>query len=295
MTVHFQRIPSTDVRLGRHIRHDDASRAFAYPTAGLTLQSAKHTRRIPVLDQGQLGSCTGNAGIGACGTDPLYASVPSRVQPLLVVQGAYSLNEAGAVALYSAATKLDDAPGSYPPNDTGSDGLSVAKALVQAGMISGYQHTFALDAALLALGQTPVITGVSWYEQMFTPDADGRLRIVGALAGGHEFVVDEIDTSLGRVWMTNSWGTGWGIGGRAYLTFEDWGTLLADQGDVTVFTPLTQPTPTPTPPPTPAPPADPDQTLAAVAHPWVREHHTAIGGNHHMAQALTAWMTAKGL
>lgn len=298
MAVHFERIPSTDPRLGRHIRHDDRSHAYAYPTAGLTLTSAKHERRIPVLDQGQLGSCTGNAGIGALGTDPLYASLRESVGAqvgAVVTTGVYSLDEAGAVALYSAATKLDDAPGSYPPDDTGSDGLSVAKALRNAGEISGYQHTFTLTDALLALGRTPVITGVSWYEDMFNPDSDGRLRIGGGLAGGHEFVVDEIDAEHELVWMTNSWGTSWGIGGRAYLTFDDWGRLLADQGDVTVFTPLTAPAPTPSPTPTPAPPADPDRALAAIAHPWVLEHHTAVGGNNHMASALKSWLAAKGL
>ncbi len=295
MAVHFERIPSTDPRLGRHVRHDDRSFAFAYPSAGLTLKSAKHARRIPVLDQGQLGSCTGNAGIGCLGTDPFYASLTGISAAAGVgswpPRGGwlYTLSEAGAVALYSAATKLDDAPGSYPPDDTGSDGLSVAKALKSAGEIGGYQHTFTLTDALLALGQTPVITGVNWYEDMFTPDADGRLHITGALAGGHEFVVDEIDADVERVWMTNSWGASWGLAGRAYLTFDDWGTLLGRQGDVTVFTPLTAPAPTPT------PPADPDHALAAVAHPWVLEHHTAIGGNHHMAQALNAWLTAKGL
>ncbi len=291
MAVYFERIPATDIRLGRHIRHDDASRAYAYPTAGLTLTSAKHARRIPVLDQGQLGSCTGNAGIGALGTDPYYATVPSRVQPLLVAQGAYSLDEAGAVALYSAATRLDDAPGGwYAPGwqDTGSDGLSVAKALVAAGMISGYQHTFSLNDALLALTKTPLITGVNWYQPMFTPDDDGRVRPGGQLAGGHEIDADEIDVENERVWFTNSWNTSWGVNGRFYLTFDDYGRLLGEQGDVTVFTPLTQPAPTP-------PPLDPDHALAAVARPWIHSHHTSIAGNHHMATALASWLQAKNL
>jgi hypothetical protein len=286
VAVHFERIPSTDPRLGRHVRHDDRSRAYAYPTDGLTLTSAKHTRRIPVLDQGDLGSCTGNAGIGALGTDPFY----DGVQQHFVTDGPgrvpYGFDEFGAVALYAAATWLDDAPGHYPPDDTGSDGLSVAKALKAAGEISGYQHTFTLTDALLALGQTPVITGVSWYDRMFDPDPDGRLHIGGAVAGGHEFVVDEIDAEQERVWLTNSWGTSWGVGGRAYLTFDDWGRLLDEQGDVTVFTPLTSPAPTPT-------PADPDRALAAAARPWVIEHH--VGGNRAMANALKAWLAAKHL
>lgn len=59
--------------------------------------------------------------------------------------------------------------------------------------------------------------------------------------------------------------------------------------------PLPVTPPPPTPPAPPAPPADPDVALAAVAHPWVLEHHTAVGGNNHMASALKAWLAAKGL
>lgn len=60
--------------------------------------------------------------------------------------------------------------------------------------------------------------------------------------------------------------------------------------------------PSPTPTPTPVPPAPPtpvvdsaDEALAPVAHRWVAEHHTSLGGNHHMAVALQAWLAAKGL
>lgn len=255
MAIVSRRLPMHPL-LGRHVRHDPASRAFAFPTAGLTLKSVRHERRIPVLDQGQLGSCTGNAGVGCLGTDPFYATVallPLRhtgSRQLADGRLLYALDEEGAVQLYSAATRLDDAPAQYPPTDTGSDGLSVAKALKAAGEISGYQHTFSLQDALLALTVTPFITGVTWYNSMFNPDADGRLIVdpKSGVAGGHEFVVDQLDVEHQRVWMTNSWGAGWGAQGRAYLTWDDYGALLADQGDVTVFVPLTQPAPTPTPP-----------------------------------------------
>lgn len=260
-TVHYERIPSTDPRLKRHIHHDSESRRYAFDTSGLSIVSAKHERRIPVLDQGDLGSCTGNAGIGCLGTDPFYTDVQS--EPTI----RYTFDEDGAVALYGDATKLDDYPGGYYApgwQDTGSDGLSIAKALKNAGEISGYQHTFTLDDALKALGVTPVITGVNWYNDMFDPDPDGRVHPSGALAGGHEFVVDEIDAENQRVWFTNSWGESWGVGGRAYLTFTDWGKLLAKQGDVTIFVPLTQPAPTPTPDPTPTPPAPPNPSIVAA-------------------------------
>lgn len=286
-----ERIPSTDPRLKRHVHHDSESRRYALDTSGLTITTVRHQRRIPVLDQGQLGSCTGNAGIGCLGTDPFYATIPSRLQPLLVAQGSYSFDEAGAVQLYSDATKADSYPGEYPPTDTGSDGLTIAKVLTKAGEISGYQHTFTLTDALKALSVTPVITGVSWYDGMFTPDPDGRVRPTGNLAGGHEFVVDEVDADRQRVWFTNSWGPGWGVQGRAYLSWDDWGTLLADKGDVTVFVPLTAPAPTPT----PVPPADADQALAtAMRHDgWVGHHH--IGANAVVAHAAGLWLQEKGL
>jgi hypothetical protein len=287
-TIIRERIPSTDPRLKRHVHHDSESRRYAFDTAGLSIVSAKHQRRIPVLDQGQLGSCTGNAGIGCLGTEPFFSNRPPAGVAV------YAENEAGAVQLYSDATAADDYPGQYPPDDTGCDGLTIAKVLQRAGEISGYQHTFSLDDALKALGVTPFITGVNWYQTMFNPDPDGRVHPLGALAGGHEFVADEIDAEQGRVWFTNSWGTGWGVGGRFYMSFDDFGRLLAEQGDVTIFTPLTQPAPTPTPPaPAPADPADAALAVAFHHNDWV--HHPHVLDNARVAHAGRTWLAHKGL
>lgn len=293
-TIYRERIPSSDPRLRRHVHHDSESRRYPYPTAGLKLVSAVHERHIPILDQGNLGSCTGNAGIGCMGTTPLYEPISAEA-PLSQVPGPliwYGLDEPGAVQLYSDATKIDDAPGEYPPDDTGSDGLSVAKVLKSAGEISGYQHTFTLQDALLALTQTPIMIGINWYEQMFTPDADGRVRLSGALAGGHELCSREIDVERERVVLDNSWGgPNWGVQGRCWLTFADFGALLSRQGDVTILLPLSQPAPVPTPDG-----HDPaDVALAAVARPWVARVHTSIAGNRAMQAAAKAWLAAKGL
>jgi hypothetical protein len=280
--------------LGRHVHHDSESRRYAFDTAGLSVVSAKHTRRIDVLDQGALGSCTGNAGIGCLGTDPYYASLREDVGKQLgppYTTGVYPLDENGAVQLYRDATHADDYPGEYPPTDTGSDGLTIAKVLKAAGEIAGYQWTFSLDDALKALGVTPFITGTVWYDRMFDPDPDGRVHPTGPVAGGHEYVADEIDAERERVWCTNSWGTGWGVGGRFYLTFTDYGSLLAQQGDVTIFTPLTEPAPTPSPAPVEHDPAD--VAFADVLWPWVACRHT--GRNRDTARAAKAWLTAKGL
>ena len=327
--IRRERIPSTDPRLGRSVCHDSESRRYRFPTAGLTPASVRHERRIPVLDQGQLGSCTGNAGIGALGTDPLYATVASTLMlhggtptaeqaeqlkaaflgktrtpdVMLLPKGAevtwtapphYPLTEAGAVQLYSDATRIDDAPGQYPPDDTGSSGLAIAKVLKAHDQIAGYQHTFSLDAALKALTLYPLMVGSVWLNSMFTPGPDGLLTVdfASGVAGGHEYDVDEYDEVRGWVGMTNSWAESWGLKGRAYMEVEAFGRLLDQQGDVIVLLPLTQPAPIPS----PAPDQDRDDlALAAVARPWVRRHHTTIAGNAGMQAALKTWLAAKGL
>lgn len=237
-------------RLGRHVRHDPRSLAYRYPARSTgTLTSVRHTRQIPVLDQGDLGSCTGNAAEGALGTSPFWDAIPTTV--LGRPTGNAQVDEDQAIALYSAATALDSYAGGYPPTDTGSDGLAVAKAATAAGLISGYQHATSLDAALAALAAQPVIAGINWYDSFDSPAASGLITIAkrAVVRGGHEVVLDELDVTRRRVWFTNSWSSQWGLLGRACLSWDDFGRLLSEQGDVTVFTPLSQPAPTPTPDP----------------------------------------------
>src|ERR1051326_6075503 len=188
-------------RLGRHIEHDPASRAFAFGSEEVTLRSVRHERKIPVLDQGFLGSCTGNAAVGALGTEPLFSSLPEDRQA--------GLNETEAVALYAAATRADRVPGSYPPNDTGSSGLGVCKAARAAGFISAYRWTFSLGGLLRALQSTPVLIGINWYSSFDAPAGDGRIVIsdTAYVRGGHEPCLDEVDAETKQVAGFNSWGT----------------------------------------------------------------------------------------
>lgn len=235
--------------LGRHVHHDPRSRAYAYVArTGAAYVSAKHQRHIPVLNQGDVGSCTGNACEGAIGTSGIYDALPEALRPSTTDAAA---DEAAAVALYSRATQLDGIPGAYPPADTGSDGLSVAKAAKEKGLIAGYLHAFSLDAALKALEQQPIIVGIDWYEGFDNPGATGLIQISGAVRGGHEIVFDEIDADKKIVWFTNSWDTSWGVNGRANMSFDTLGRLLKSDGDATILLPLTQPPPQPKPVPKP--------------------------------------------
>jgi hypothetical protein len=248
--VYVRRIsekPVPGMRLGRHVRHDPRSLQYLYPAAEISgLRSIRHERQIGVLDQGHVGSCTGNAAEGCVGTAPFLAAIPRDF--LVRPTGDPVKDEQQALALYATATTLDNAPGSYPPDDTGSDGLSVAKAALRAGLISGYRHCTSLEAALSALADLPVIAGINWYDSFDRPDADGLLSIApGAqVRGGHEICLDELDVERQRIGFTNSWGTAWNLDGRGYFGWADFARLLSEEGDVTVFTPVRQSVPQPT-------------------------------------------------
>lgn len=254
-----------DPRLGRHVRHDPRSWAYALPAGDVsTLSSVRHHSQIPTLDQGQLGSCTGNAATKCVSYQPFWAE--SQVQG--VIGPDEQADEKYAVGVYSAATKVDDYPGSYPPQDTGSDGLSVAKVMKSRNLISGYQHAFSLEALLTALSQQPVIVGTEWRHDMFDPAADGRLSVKGKVDGGHEYCLDELDVDNKRVWMQNSWGDSWGVQGRAYFAWDDMKKLLESQGDCTVFAPAGSPPPAP---PAPVPQSD----FIAEAKTWLSFRHSS--------------------
>ncbi|WP_198045501.1 C1 family peptidase [Kitasatospora mediocidica] len=256
---------TTRYPLGRLVEHDPRSLAYAHGVLPKSaISSVDWTRRAPILDQGQLGSCTGNAATGALGTDSAGRTASTSVTVSaagatashgLFTAGQHVLDEAFAVALYSLATLLDGIPGQYPPTDTGSSGIGVAKALQALGLAQSYTHAFSLAALNSALQQGPVLIGIEWLNSMFNPASDGRIPVdqTSGVAGGHELELCRFDATAGEYWIANSWGTSWGQAGCGYLTAADLTWLLSQQGDVTIPAWVSAPTPTPTPVPTPAP------------------------------------------
>lgn len=260
-TLELKRFDPSDRRLGRHVAHDSRSLRFRAPARDpRKLASVRHRVNIQILDQGFVGSCTGHAGVAVLASDPFW---PASEEIL----GRDRDPHLAAVDLYSEATKIDPWTGTYRPDDTGSDGLSVAKVLHAQGLISGYQHATSLAAVLTALAERVVMIGSSWLEGMYDVAADGHMDVRGLSAGGHEYALDEIDVPNKRVWMRNSWGSSYGLEGRAWMTWDELGRLLADQGDCTVLVPLTEPAPVPVPVPAvpvrPFPSVD-DRLLAAA-------------------------------
>lgn len=213
----------TQHALGRKVNHDP--RSLAHPAA----KSGEHRPVVhrtygAVLDQGNIGSCVGNASAHALNT--------KGVRHI----GDHSLKEDDAISIYMAATSIDPWPGSYPPDDTGTDANSAAKAMRNAGYISAWQHAFGLDHVLAALQLAPVMLGITWYESMFSTDAQGYVHPDGKVAGGHEVLIRG-DNAKGTVLVRNSWGRGWGVHGDFKLRYADLNALLRDGGDATVLLP----------------------------------------------------------
>ncbi|HUL27101.1 MAG TPA: C1 family peptidase [Streptosporangiaceae bacterium] len=221
----FDEEPHEGMRLGRNMWLDGRSLSYMVENdvqeMGKSLRSCQWERVLTVLDQGQLGSCTGNAGTGALGTQPFYDAVGSKVLP---APGDEAAAEAFAVQLYSDATVVDGSPGTYPPDDTGSSGLAICKVLKNRGTISGYGFARTAYGFLRLLQNGPVLQGMPWYKAFFQPDAQGFIDsdpnwASSGVAGGHEVeaVGVELDTSdafSSVITYWNSWGSNWGDSGQ---------------------------------------------------------------------------------
>jgi hypothetical protein len=218
----------TEYALGRRVEHDPRSRMFAFvPPRAVATKTVRWRRYGQVLDQGNVGACTGFAMAQWLNCkpahDPREAYVPME----------------RAVEFYSLATQLDPWPGSYPPTDTGSSGLAACKAAQRLGWISGYRWIFnGVDALKEALLFSPVMAGTVWLSRMFNarPIAGQApfLQVSGSEEGGHEYLIVGWNERSGYFTMCNSWSGSWGLNGNARIWADDMAELLRRQGDLVV-------------------------------------------------------------
>jgi hypothetical protein len=263
----------------RNVVHDPRSLRYPFKASAVPLVNADHEPHIDVLDQGDIGSCTGNAPVTALGCGSMYETLATAQQA--------GLNEDLAVRWYENNTKVDTYAGTYPPDDTGSDGLAAGKTGVQFGYVSGYLHALTLDDALTAIVLHPIIVGVDWYEGFDSPSSSGLVQISGSIRGGHEFCLRKIDVDNKLVWARNSWGLSYGVQGEFCFSFDTLGTLLSSNGDATILTPITVA------PPPPLPTSGADATLYTATLEWSRGHHS--GANAKAAEAVQTWAKAKAI
>lgn len=209
--------------LGRLLKHDPQSLNFQAERAP-ALVTTQHKRTRHAFNQGELGMCTGCAITGLLDTEPWTH---------------HYLSERTALRFYKWATANDDFAGAYPPDDTGTSGLDIAKAAQHYELIGSYTHAFGLQHALEALVVRPVITGVDWYDSFDEPGPNGLVEISpdASVRGGHEIEVLGIDVEAQTIRCINSWGSDWGDSGRFTMSWATWDQLLTSDGDVTTAAP----------------------------------------------------------
>lgn len=199
-------------------------RDHAFPFAALL--PAAITRRSRYFwsgwfgDQGSTSSCVGFSWTGWLTAGP-------------VTQISRDWNS-HALSTYSEAQRLDEWEGEA------YDGTSVragAKALQAQGFISEYRWAWTADEIVRAvLDVGPVVVGTVWTESMFTPNAKGVITPDGAVVGGHAYLIDGASLDRGLVRIKNSWGRGWGLAGRGYMTISHLAHLIDMDGEAALAT-----------------------------------------------------------
>jgi hypothetical protein len=194
--------------------HDPRSRAFRAAALLTHASPRSYTWRCePRLDQGREGACVGFG---------IAHEIAARPREHIV-------SEALAQKIYRDARKIDEWPGEAYDGTSVLAGMKVATGL---GYYTGYRWAFGLDEALAAISRHgPAVIGVWWHAGMTQPDADGMIRAVGSKVGGHCVLVNGVSVTKRLVRVHNSWGPSWGRDGAAYLTWDDFGRLLADDGE----------------------------------------------------------------
>lgn len=225
----------TQFPLGRVVDHDPQSRSFGltFSAASGPLKAVDWDDDAPISDQGQVGACTGFTALDMMNNHVFAGNRKHATGSTALLPNAKGLD------FYHQATLRDGIDGNtYPGVDEGSSGLGAAKGLKAEKFITDYTHGFSIDAFLTALQHQPVMVGTEWTKNMFDPDKTGLIRPTGASEGGHEYGAFGYDPATTRIKFRNHWTASWGVKGRFFILANDFARLLANQGDVTIPTPI---------------------------------------------------------
>jgi hypothetical protein len=234
----YQEQPNAPYRLGRHLELDGRSAPYFIENElrgalRLPVKPAEHLPGISILDQLQTKSCTGNGGTYALSSAYGSSLAAIRLDGLGLSSYDAVANEKFALALYHEATVKDGFPGTYPPEDTGSSGLGVCRALKAAKLVKGYNFATSVHGVGVLFQRGGLMVGTPWYEAWFEPDAQGFIDsdphwLSSGVAGGHEIYWASLESWDDRqpeksvVAFANSWSSSWGDGGYGRLRLSSY-------------------------------------------------------------------------
>lgn len=208
----------------RDQEHLMSARLMAAPAVG-PLPAYKYYTPGPTLDQGRSSKCVGYSWQDFLSCSPIRQG--KNIKP---------------ETIYCGAQLLDPWPGDCTnPKYDGSTVRAGAKFLQQEGYLSEY--IWAYDVATIAIwllsGKGPVVFGTRWYQSMFKPDKTTGIITLdqnSGLAGGHAFLCTGYNSKTRMFRFQNSWGPNWGQKGSFWLSSDDLGILLSQQGEAVTAT-----------------------------------------------------------
>lgn len=212
---------TTDKRLDRIPQFDTRSRKFALDAPAKKHRSYTH-RCMTVLNQGSEGSCVGH------GIAHSLIARPAEVQGID--------HKFAKEVIYWTAQMTDPwEGGSYPGASPFYEGTSVLAGIKVAhalGYFDSYKWGFSLNDMIMGVGyHSPAIVGTLWYEGMRDTDHNGFIHATGKSIGGHCYLIRGVNVSGKAFLLRNSWGTGWGMGGDAWISFDDMEKLINNGGE----------------------------------------------------------------
>jgi C1A family cysteine protease len=176
----------------------------------------------PVLDQGGTSECVAYSGLQFLTSHRVVNKHPTTPNKL-----------------YKACQRLDEWPGE---NYDGTSVRALMKWFKLNNFITEYKWAFDLDTVInhvLEVG--PVVMGTTWTWDMMNTDKHGYVQATDENAGGHAWLLPCVnknrsnpDRTTGAGRILNSWGPGWGEKGRAWITFNDLGRLIEDDGEAAI-------------------------------------------------------------
>ena len=164
----------------------------------------------PILNQGDQPHCVGYAWKQWLQTTPLQ-----------------TLDGPSAEDIYDQCKELDGDKSEGSSTDSG------VKVMLARGRVNTYLWAFDITTFKhFVLTQGPIVVGASWYQGMFTPDANNYVKPGGRLGGGHEFMCYGYDDTKGSFKFVNSWSDQWGDKGTFWMLAEDVEKLIFESYDI---------------------------------------------------------------
>lgn len=229
-----------DYTFDRIEQFDERSRSFR-ATVGLeTLPLRSYSWRCNAWnDQGKEGACVGFAWSHELAARPYEYPADATV----------------ARQIYNKAKFLDPWEGEAYDGTSVLAGVQALQELLvnKKGekLIEEYRWAFGIEDLVRALGyKGPAVLGVQWWSGMFTTDANGFIKPVGQIAGGHAILArgvkivkidkskpatwDNVDMDKSYIILRNSWGQDWGLAGDARISLRDMDTILQANGEACI-------------------------------------------------------------